>query len=202
MSTDEASPGPLHRPGSLYRFSWFFYLFLAIAGTIWLGLERGRIPGSLFWNNQTWPRDLGLGLAGAGLLLGLWHAARRGLPAARALEKRMAEILGPVSGGEALALAFLSGTAEELFFRGAVQQAWGPLAAVALFALLHAGPGREFRLWTVFAVVAGLVLSGLVLLSGNLLAPMVTHFLVNAVGLVRTGRMARETAPADTPVAS
>ncbi|MDH3743894.1 MAG: CPBP family intramembrane metalloprotease [Acidobacteriota bacterium] len=191
-SGESRERGPRNRPADLYRFSWFFYLFLAIAGAIWLGLEGGRIPPALFWDTETWWRDLGLGLAGAVLLLGLWGLARRLLPSARLLETRLAEILGPVSATEALALAFLSGTAEELFFRGAVQSVWGPLPAAALFALLHAGPGKEFRLWTLFAAVAGLVLGGLVLWSGNLLAAMVTHFLVNAVGLVRTGQRARE----------
>lgn len=196
MSIGEPAPGsePRRRPADLYRFSWFFYLFLAIAGAVWLGLERGHIPASVFWDARTWWRDLGLGLAGAAVLLGLWNLARRFLASARLLEARMVEILGPVTVGEALSLAFLSGTAEEMFFRGAVQSAWGPLVAVALFALLHAGPGKEFRLWTLFALVAGLVLGGLVVWSGNLLAAMVAHFLVNAVGLVRTGRLARETA--------
>ena len=45
--------------------------------------------------------------------------------------------------------------------------------------------------------MAGLVLGGLVLWTGNLLAAMLTHFLVNAVGLARTGRLARETALED-----
>jgi len=96
--------------------------------------------------------------------------------------------LGPLQPGEAVALAVLSGFAEELFFRGAVQGAFGWLPATLAFAVLHSGPGKAFRLWTLFAAVAGLVFAGLTVWRGNLLAPIVGHFLVNAVNL---GRLAR-----------
>jgi membrane protease YdiL (CAAX protease family) len=46
------------------------------------------------------------------------------------------------------------------------------------------------RLWTLFAVVAGSLFGGLMLWRGNLLAPVVAHFLVNAVNL---SRLAAET---------
>ena len=182
--------GRSRRAGELYRFSWFFYLFLALAGVGWIGLRKGEIPSSLFVDTATWWRDLGAGLLVGGALLGCWSAARRGLPAARRLETRVAELLGPVERSEALGLAFLSGTAEEIFFRGAVQDAWGWLVAAALFAVLHTGPGAAFRLWTLFAAVAGLALGGVTLWTGTLLAPIVAHILVNAVGLSRIGRLA------------
>jgi membrane protease YdiL (CAAX protease family) len=180
-----------YKPGELYRFSWFFYLFLAIAGAVWLGLARGRIPPDLFWNSASWWRDLALGLGGAVALLGLWELGRRRLASASLLEKRVAEILGPLGISEAISLAFLSGIAEELFFRGAIQEAWGWLPAAILFALLHTGPGREFRLWTAFAAVAGLILGGITLWSDNLLAAIVTHVVVNGVGLLRVAKLAR-----------
>ena len=59
-----------------------------------------------------------------------------------------------------------------------------------LFGLLHSGPGKAFRLWTLFAVVAGALLGGLMVWRGNLLGPVVGHVLVNAVNLRRlAGRM-------------
>jgi len=54
-----------------------------------------------------------------------------------------------------VALAVLSGFAEELFFRGAVQGAFGWLPATLAFAVLHSGPGKAFRLWILFAAIAG-----------------------------------------------
>jgi len=84
---------------------------------------------------------------------------------------------------EIVALALLSGFAEELFFRGAVQGAWGWFPATVLFTLLHTGPGSTYKAWTAFAGVAGLALAGLMLWRGNLLAPILAHVVVNAVNL-------------------
>ena len=79
----------------------------------------------------------------------------------------------------------LSGFAEELFFRGAVQGSWGFVWATLLFALMHTGPDPAFRLWTLFALLAGALFGGLMLWRGNLLAPVTAHFVVNAVNLRR-----------------
>ena len=183
---------PRYGPGQLFRFSWYFYLVLAVAGLVWIGLRRGAISPGLFFDPATWWRDLAAGLGMAASLLALWAAGRRWLAAARELERRVAEMLGPIERAEALGLAFLSGVGEEIFFRGAVQQAWGWLVAAALFAVLHTGPGRALKLWTVFAALAGLALGAVTLATGNLLAAIVAHFLVNAVGLSRVGAMAAE----------
>jgi membrane protease YdiL (CAAX protease family) len=172
-------------PGRLYRFAWGLYLFLALAGAIWIGFQRGVIPLSLFLDTRRWWLDLGLGLGAGLLLLGLWSAAERIFPLARELEVRLSQALGPLSSSEAFALALLSGFAEELFFRGAVQGTLGVVAATILFGLLHSGPGRELRLWTLFALLAGGVLGLLMQWRGNLLGPVAGHFLVNAVNLRR-----------------
>lgn len=178
--------------GQLYRLAWIFYLVLALAAVVWLGLRHGEIPLSLF---VRWPEvvlDLALG-SGAGMaLVALWVVARRTLEAARALEDELRRMLGPVEPIEILALALLSGFAEELFFRGAVQGAFGWAVATILFTALHSGPGRSFRLWTLFAGVAGLVFAGLVLWRQSLLAAMVAHVTVNAVNLRHLANARRE----------
>ncbi len=172
-------------PGRLYRFAWGLYLFLALAGVIWIGFQKGVIPLSLFLDARRWWLDLGLGLGAGLLLLGLWAVAERIFPLARDLETRLSQALGPLSGSEAIALALLSGFAEELFFRGAVQGTLGVVGATILFGLLHTGPGKELRLWTLFALLAGGVLGLLMVWRGNLLGPVAGHFLVNAVNLRR-----------------
>jgi len=175
-------------PGRLYRLAWGLYLVLAVGGAVWIGLRRGVIPLSLFFDVHLWWLDLLLGTGAALLLLGAWMGAERTVPLARDLDRQIMAALGPLQPGEAVALAVLSGFAEELFFRGAVQGAFGWLPATLAFAVLHSGPGKAFRLWTLFAAVAGLVFAGLTVWRGNLLAPIVGHFLVNAVNL---GRLAR-----------
>ena len=171
--------------GSVFRWAAVFYLILAVAGVVWLGFRHERIDLGLFVALEDWPVDLALGLAAGGLLAGGWEVARRLLPQPRVIEEYFQKILGPLTASEALVLATLSALAEELFFRGAVQDAFGLLIAVSLFTLLHLGPGREFHLWTVFAAVAGLVLGGLMAWREALLAPIVAHAVVNGIGLLR-----------------
>jgi uncharacterized protein len=177
-------------PGRLYRFAWGLYLCLALAGVLWIGAQRGQIPLSLFVDLRRAWLDLSLGIGAGLLLLALWWTAERAFPLARELEARLAGLLGPLTQSEAIGLALLSGFAEELFFRGAVQGTLGWTAATLLFGVLHSGPGRAFRLWTLFAVLAGAILGGIMAWRGNLLGPVVGHFLVNAVNLRRLARRA------------
>jgi uncharacterized protein len=185
---------PTPEPGRLYRFAWGLYLFLALAAVIWIGVQRGVIPLSLFVDTKRWWLDLGVGVGLGLFLLAVWWGAERFLPLARELGDRLGSLLGPVTASEAFGLALLSGFAEELFFRGAVQGTLGWAAATILFGLLHSGPGRAFRLWTAFALLAGLVLGGVMAWRGNLLGPVVGHFLVNAVNLRRLASQAGDSA--------
>lgn len=118
------------------------------------------------------------------MLLVTWWVARW-IPLARELEATLRERLGPLTLGEAYGLAVLSGVAEEVFFRGALQPAWGFLPATVIFAVLHSGRGRAMALWTSSALAAGAVLGALMLCRGTLFAPILCHALVNAVQLRR-----------------
>jgi membrane protease YdiL (CAAX protease family) len=184
---------PTAAPGRLYLLAWAFYLALAIAGSAWIGLRLGVIPLRLFISTSRWGWgiDLAVGAAAGLLLIGMWQGMRR-LPRlgglARELEAEMSELLGGLAPPQALALAALSGFAEELFFRGAVQGALGWLAASLLFALLHTGPGPAFRVWSLYAALAGALFGALMSWRGNLAAPVLAHFVVNAVNLRRLRR--------------
>lgn len=159
---------------------------------MWIGLREGPVSLHLFLAPRSWWQDLALGLAAGGFLLAVWQLGRRFLPRAVELEDHLASLLGPISGSDAVALALLSGFAEELFFRGAVQGTFGLWVTAALFAVIHTGPHRSFRLWTAFAAVAGLLFGGLMVWRGNLLAPVVAHVLVNAVNLRELSRRFEE----------
>ena len=173
----------------IYNLAWFFYLLLAATAVVWIGMRRGAtIDGALFFDPKRWWIDVGLG-AGAGLfLIGLWEVVGRRFSAARRFEELLRGVLGPLDTSQAVGLALLSGFAEELFFRGAVQDAWGFWIASALFAALHTGRDRGLWVWTAFALIAGLLFGGLVLLAGNLLPAIVAHVLVNAINLRRLAR--------------
>jgi hypothetical protein len=179
----------------LYNLAWFFYLLLAATAVVWLGMRRGTLDVGLFFDPSRWWLDLLLG-AGAGLaLVALWQLIGRRITAARRFEDLLSELLGSIDTSQAVGLALLSGFAEELFFRGAVQDAWGFWIASALFAALHTGRDRGLWVWTAFALIAGLLFGGLVLLAGNLLPAMVAHVVVNAINLGRLARR-REATPA------
>ncbi len=182
---------PTHEPENpadrigIYRLAWAFYLVLAIAGVIWIGTSQGSIPLSLFIDPASWGVDLGLGLIAGLALVALWDAGRRYVPAMRELEKLLAEQIGPLDPSEALALALISGFAEELFFRGAVQTSWGWGWSTVIFTLMHSGSGRAFRWWTLFAFVAALVFGGLTFYRETILAAVVAHAVVNSINLRR-----------------
>ncbi len=195
LPTDPPEDHPTDRIG-IYRLAWSFYLVLAIAGVIWIGTRHGSIPLALFFDPTGWWIDLGLGLIGGLGLVAVWDFGRRSVPAMRELERRLAEQIGPLDPSEALALALISGFAEELFFRGAMQSSWGWGWATVIFTLMHSGSGRAFRWWTLFAFVAALVFGGLTFYRGTILAAVVAHVVVNAINLTR---LAAEIPAADDP---
>jgi membrane protease YdiL (CAAX protease family) len=181
----EPAVAPSPRAGELFRLAAVVYLVLAVAGLAWIGVRRHGIPASLFLPaSPGWWVDPLAGAGAAAALLLAWQAVRR-LRVAQQLETTLRARLGPLTVGEAYGLALLSGVAEEVFFRGAVQSAWGYPLATLLFAALHSGRGRAMLLWTASALAAGALLGALMLWRGTLFAPIACHVLVNAVQLRR-----------------
>ena len=186
--TDRPAPRPAPispQPGELFRLASWVYLVMAVGGLLWIGWQRKAIPLSLFVPTAAPWVDVAAGAGAAGLLLGGWLLALRLVPLAGALEERLRQSLGPLPGHEAAGLAVLSGLGEEVFFRGAMQPAWGYLVTTLLFGALHSGRGREMLLWTGSSLLAGAVLGGLMAWRGTLLAPVLCHVLFNAVQLRR-----------------
>ncbi|MEJ2153667.1 MAG: CPBP family glutamic-type intramembrane protease, partial [Gemmatimonadota bacterium] len=82
---------------------------------------------------------------------------------------------------------------------GAVQGAFGWVVATVLFTVLHTGPGSSFRIWTLFAALAGLAFAGLVVWRQTLLAAIVAHVVVNAVNLHHLTSLRASELPVTTP---
>jgi hypothetical protein len=139
------------------------------------------------------PVDVAAGALFGGAVIALSGVWTRRTASGERLARALAAVLGRRSGGECLLLAALSGVAEEAFFRGALQPLLGLCAASAVFALAHLAPRRDLWPWTFFALAAGLGLGLLFEWSGNLVAPVVAHVLVNAVNL---RLLSRDYAPA------
>lgn len=124
-----------------------------------------------------------LGIAAGWILALLTVRATRLLVARTQWAKRLHTALrGGLLGTSAPQLALLSGLAalsEELFFRAALGPAIGFVASSALFGIVHLSV-RDVQLpGALWAFVMGLAFSGLYLLSGTLLAPILTHWLIN-----------------------
>lgn len=162
------------------------YVVLAL---IW-GLLRG-IP---WWRALHWNFAL---VGGAALGLGLailshklfGHLSRH-LESVRWLrEECMAPIARVLSPGGKLAVALASGFGEEVLFRGVLLTELGLVPSSLLFALLHLGDRR--MIWMAgWAFMTGLLMGGLVLLTGNLALAVAVHICNNYASfwlLHRTG---------------
>ena len=177
---DDAPIDPHH----FVRFGVLFYGAMAIVAVLWReGLQQGSIWVDDGRVAPDWPRDVGAGLAfGAAVVVASsWVTRRTGW--GERLARALAAGLGALSVPDALLLACASGLAEEMFFRGALQPQVGLFWASLLFGLVHFGPTRDLLPWTAFAILTGFALGGLFAWTGNLVAPVVAHTLINAVNL-------------------
>jgi membrane protease YdiL (CAAX protease family) len=94
---------------------------------------------------------------------------------------------GPSDTASLAALTIAAAVGEELFFRGAMlpalQARYGVVVAVVLssaaFGLLHAPWSRRMLPWTFMATAMGAVFALLYLATGEVLAPIMAHAVVN-----------------------
>jgi hypothetical protein len=172
-----------------------FYGLMAAVALVWRLAADGVLPWSEGPNERVLPFlwRVGSGVT-AGLLL-VWASreftARS--EAGRALANELGRLVGPLGPGRAFALAAASGLGEELLFRGALQPRVGWLAATLLFGAAHFVPMSKLRSWALFALAAGGLFGALFALTGDLLAPVLAHALVNGLNLRWLG------APASQP---
>ncbi|ADI15672.1 Abortive infection protein [Truepera radiovictrix DSM 17093] len=126
------------------------------------------------------------------LLLGAAWLLERTLPSFRfasALLERALASYG-FSRLEALALATLTATAEELFFRGALLPVLGVWGQALVFGLLHPMPKRGWS-YPLYTFVAGAAFGYAVLVTGSLWTSLLAHFAVNLWGLLTVSRRVR-----------
>lgn len=88
---------------------------------------------------------------------------------------------------QALALAVASGVAEEVLFRGAIQNALfggtvGMVLQAAIFAAFHPVPDRRAWVYPLFVGIIGLLFGASYLFTGSLIPGMMAHYINNARG--------------------
>lgn len=107
------------------------------------------------------------------------------------LNRVVRSLLGSLHPVDALLLALLSASAEELLFRGLLLPYMGIAGSTALFGLAHFVPRRSLWPWSVWAALVGLGLAFLANRTGGLLAPFLVHFIINGASLVTITRHQR-----------
>jgi membrane protease YdiL (CAAX protease family) len=169
-----------------------FYLGLALVGFVWHAVSQ---DDNDFWRGPEvsvaellWTPLIGVAI-GLVIVAGFRLLERR-QPWLPALHREFRSILGRPSGTELLLLAAASSVGEEILFRGAMLDAWGPWLSTLVFALLHVPPRRELWPWTVSAGLLGLLLAWLTLVTGNLGPAVAAHFVINLVNLAYITRRA------------
>jgi len=161
------------------------YLPLTAIAMVWAWLGGGRYAWELdaAWMTQLYPTRLLASLA-LGLLLGLAVVATTRLLVAhmewaRELQGELSAIVGDLSPREVTWLALLSGFAEELFFRGAMQPVLGLWLTSLIFGAVHVGPKRVFLAWSLWAFVMGVLLGVIFELTGVLWGAVLAHVWIN-----------------------
>ena len=161
------------------------YGLMTLGGYWWLAW-RERTVVIAAW--AIGPRGVALAaVAGSATGFALFAAARclcRYFRPFAALDARLMSVIGPLVARDALALAMVSGVAEEFFFRCAAQDAAGWLGAAFLFALGHLG-GPGLYLWSVQGLFCGLVFGALVHNGFGVLSAALAHSLFNYLWLQR-----------------
>ena len=162
-----------------------FYALMGTAALAWRIVADGALP----WAESPAPPALPIhqrvaaGLAAGAALVVVSRVWTARSAAGRALAEELARLLGPVPLGRAWLFAAASGLAEEAFFRGALQPRVGWLGATLIFAAAHFVPAPKLWSWSLFALAAGALFGGLFAATGDLLAPLLAHVLVNGLNL-------------------
>ncbi|MBA2663464.1 MAG: CPBP family intramembrane metalloprotease [Bradymonadaceae bacterium] len=180
-------------------FVFVFYLIIVglafVLGNSLAGLDV------LIWhddNDTSVAFDALLGVGVGVVVVALSQVLDRTTRWARVLTDEFSKLLGSLSVTQAFIFAAASGIAEEIFFRGFLQQLLsvhvfsgasapflGLIVASLIFGGLHLGPDfKRFWPWMAMAIVLGGVFGWMYLYTGNVLAPIVAHFTTNFFNLL------------------
>lgn len=182
MSVNNGVPGMSSR-WSLIALA--VYTPIALAACLWSFLARDTLPFSYPepWIQAPLTTRFAVSILGGLFLGGTVVALTRVLVGrarwAQELHVEFRNLLGPLDGRAIAWLAFTSGVAEEMFFRGAMQPTFGLLLSALIFGGVHVGPKRSFVPWTIWAFVMGLLFGTLFEATGVLLGPIIAHVLIN-----------------------
>ena len=188
-------------PAGFVRAALIFYGVMGCAALFW----RMSSPGESILHPAANVEPafgvvaaIGLGALVGLLAVGLSEVLTRFTALGESLADVLGEGLAGIGRADARLLALASGIADEMLFRGALQPAVGIFWASIVFGACHFLPRRELALWSVYAVGMGFAFGGLYEWTGQLLAPIAAHVVVNGINLPRLARRAEEGPPDGT----
>lgn len=190
----EGEPGPEETISAPFA-ALVYCVLIAIATAVGWYLRLDL----LVWRETAWSWSgaVGLGIGVGLVVVGISHVLDWTTDWAEQLSQEFGKYFGDVSIEETLMLAVSSGVAEEVFFRGLIQQAlteftftgpnavWLGIAVSSLvFGVLHIGPDlQKFLPWTVMALAMGVAFGWMFWATGNLVAPILAHFTINFLNI-------------------
>jgi membrane protease YdiL (CAAX protease family) len=167
---------------SLVISALVFYTLMTLMGLGMMFAQDLPVSTAVFGDGKTVLRDTALGsISGLAVVFLTWAA--RNWPRMKELNEEFKSLLGRPGTGAIAALAVSSAIGEEVFFRGGLQSLLSFWPTALIFGLMHGGTGRRFRLWAVFATVAGMLLGWLTEETNNLLAAILCHLTINYFNL-------------------
>ncbi len=168
---------------------------LGIAGVFIARQALGGIPFRLAWEAESVAAGLAATVPPA--LFALYAVSKSGLRwrLLKRTHDQIKEFMGGAIKGSSLpalsALALAAGIGEEILFRGTLVPLWGWVAANLLFAAAHAINPALFSV----ALLLGFYLTWLHQATGNLLAPILVHWLYDTLALYLYRRRFRRLRP-------
>ncbi len=181
-----AKRSSLIRPAAL-----FYGLMFALGGGLHYATTGRPLPPPV------WPRPAPAAEAAVFALALVLQVAllRWGTRSSRHIRDLFNEVAGVFRGvplRTCVLLAVISGVAEEMLFRGALQPVVGPAIATLLFAAVHFPATKRLRLWPLYALVMGIALAAVAELSGDIVLAVLLHIAINTISLVTLARRSRQ----------
>ncbi len=131
------------------------------------------------WDTAALSADLGLGVAVGLAAVLLSRFSEKYLPFFSGVQSDFQQMVGMDEARGVLLYAAMSALAEELLFRGFLQNHLGLCATSLLFGVTHIPRSWHQLPWTLSAIALGFILGELYVVRGSLLTPFCAHFLLN-----------------------
>jgi uncharacterized protein len=162
-------------------------LSVAVVGVSWFWFGRAPFSHPEPWLALSTPvaqaYSVLLGAALGGVLVFSSRFSVGRFRWAQRLHQEFRPVARQLSTSGVIAIALFSALGEELLFRGVLQPWLGLFGQAALFGLLHQMPGPSRWVWSLWAMLVGVLLGVAFELTGTLTGPIVAHALVNALNL-------------------